>query len=148
TPPPVSSDAPRGSYQHDLASGEYPLSWSSLPAMEAWIRNEESANTIELRLKEGSHSHPIGSQNLIYTRIPVATLLQIERDLRDGIRPEVVVRPFSPRARGGVHSEQNLPGLLSQAPWREEFIKQRDVHHIKKKIKAETIRLDPQDGRS
>ncbi|KAJ6542164.1 hypothetical protein DFH09DRAFT_1041288, partial [Mycena vulgaris] len=101
---------------------------------------------------ESEHSHPIGSQNLKYTHIPDAVLHQIEDDLRRGVRPEIVVSTsllsHLARARGGVHTEQNLPLLLSQAPRREEFIRQRDVRRIQKKIEAETIRLDPHDGKS
>ncbi|KAJ7074857.1 hypothetical protein B0H15DRAFT_735480, partial [Mycena belliarum] len=93
---------------------------------------------------EDSHSHPTGSQNLIYTRVPAAIMLQIERDLRDGIRPEIVLA----RARGGVHTESNLPNLISVVPRREEFIRRRDIHRIEKKLDAEIIRLDPLDGKS
>ncbi|KAJ7137524.1 hypothetical protein C8R43DRAFT_893512 [Mycena crocata] len=41
---------------------------------------------------EGSHSHTIGNNNLIYTRIPQATIKKIESDLCAGLRPDVVVR--------------------------------------------------------
>ncbi|KAF8184356.1 hypothetical protein K438DRAFT_1474762, partial [Mycena galopus ATCC 62051] len=92
---------------------------------------------------ETFHSHSTGAENLIYTRIPLATLQRIEEDLRSGIRPEILSR-----ARGDVHTEQNLPNLVSQAPRREEFIKRRDIRRVQKKIEAETVRLDPQDGRS
>ncbi|KAJ7104927.1 hypothetical protein C8R44DRAFT_587581, partial [Mycena epipterygia] len=92
---------------------------------------------------ENNHSHPIGSQNLIYTRIPVAALLKIEEDLRAGVRPEILAR-----ARGDVHTEKNLPDLMSQAPRREEFIRQRDVCRVQKRIEAENIHLDPHDGKS
>jgi hypothetical protein len=164
TPPPVvSRDVKRGSYQYDLASGKYPLSWTSLSNLEAWIRAEESQKSIELALKEvvpnkgkgahhwskkhvyvcarmgtggkskyipknnqerkigskrtpcqcrlvvkiypstdtllgtyeNDHSHPIGSQNLIYTHIPAAVLCRIEDDLRNGVRPESVVSTFA-----------------------------------------------------
>jgi hypothetical protein len=40
---------------------------------------------------EDSHSHPIGAQNLIYTRIPPEIRRKFEEDLRDGIRPEIAV---------------------------------------------------------
>ncbi|KAJ6521964.1 hypothetical protein DFH09DRAFT_1330856 [Mycena vulgaris] len=93
---------------------------------------------------ENTHSHDTGSDNLIYTRIPAAALYKIEKDLRDGVRPDVVLK----RARGGVHSEVNSPKLIAHGPRHEEFITQRDVHRIQKKIEAETIRLDPQDSRS
>ncbi|KAF8206761.1 hypothetical protein K438DRAFT_1475563, partial [Mycena galopus ATCC 62051] len=93
---------------------------------------------------KNEHSHPIGLQNLIYTNIPAAVFCRIEDDLRAGPHPEIVLA----RAHGGVHTEQNLPVLLSQAPHHEEFIKRRDVHLIQKKIEAETIYLDPNDGKS
>ncbi|KAJ7748748.1 hypothetical protein DFH07DRAFT_696269, partial [Mycena maculata] len=138
-----------GSYQSDLDSGQYQLSWTSPAELQAWIRAEEIDKTVELILKESepnrgttdhqwtkkhvyvcarmgtggkskyapkcnqerkvdskrmpcpcrlvaktypnthmilgrydsSHSHPVGSDNLKYTRIPSATLLQIEGDL-------------------------------------------------------------------
>ncbi|KAJ7602616.1 hypothetical protein DFH06DRAFT_953877, partial [Mycena polygramma] len=138
-----------GSYQYDLSSGKYTLSWPSFSALKAWLRVEESEKTIELAVKEvvpnkgrgehlwkkkhvyvcaqmgtggkskyvpktnqtrkipskrlscpcrlvaktypgtetilgryeDSHSHPIGSQNLIFTHIPPAVLRQIEEDL-------------------------------------------------------------------
>jgi hypothetical protein len=163
TPTAASKYVKRGSYEDDLASGRYPLSWTSLGEMEVWIRAEETEKTIELILKEvepnrgkrdhqwtkkhiyvcarmgtggkskyilkrdqqrkiaskrtpcpcrlvaktypgtriilgryeNEHSHPIGSSNLIYTRIPAAVLRKIEDDLRDGVRPEIVVRVLS-----------------------------------------------------
>ncbi|KAF7372286.1 hypothetical protein MVEN_00088300 [Mycena venus] len=61
---------------------------------------------------ENSHSHPIGAENLIYTRIPPEVQSKIAQDLRDGIRPDIVLA----RARGNVHTEHNLPNLASQAP--------------------------------
>src|ERR1700722_6820647 len=41
-----------GHYTSDLQSGKYELQWPFLAAMEAWIKEEESANYIELRLKD------------------------------------------------------------------------------------------------
>ncbi|KAJ7025760.1 hypothetical protein C8F04DRAFT_926919, partial [Mycena alexandri] len=99
--------------------------------------------TIILGKYEDSHSHPIGSENLIYTRIPLAVRQQIEDDLRAGIRPEITVS-----LTASLQILRNLPNLASQAPRREEFIKPRDVRRIQKKIEAETIRLDPRDGQS
>ncbi|KAF8168830.1 hypothetical protein K438DRAFT_1429353, partial [Mycena galopus ATCC 62051] len=90
------------------------------------------------------HSHPIGSENLIFNRIPPDVRRQIEQDLRAGIRPSIVLA----RARGNVHTEKNLSTLASQAPRREEFIKSRDIHRVLKKVEAETIHLDAQDGQS
>ncbi|KAJ7162754.1 hypothetical protein C8R43DRAFT_880251 [Mycena crocata] len=162
TPLSIPSSAKRGSYDHDVASGLYGLSWASLDEMQLWIRAEEIRNSIELRLKErepnrgktkhewtakhificarmgtggksqyvpkhdrvrdiankrtncpcrlvaktypemsivlgryeDSHSHVIGNDNLIYTRIPQATIKKIEDDLRAGLRPDVVVSNF------------------------------------------------------
>ncbi|KAJ7672561.1 hypothetical protein DFH06DRAFT_95942 [Mycena polygramma] len=203
TPPPVSksyanSFAKRGSYQHDLDSGEYLLSWNSLADMQAWLRQEETDKSISLLLKEAvpnkgktphewtmkhiyvcgrmgtggksryvpttnqrrkipskriscpcritaksypgtntilgryedSHSHPIGAENLIYTRIPLDIRHRIKQDLRDGIKPDVVLA----RARGNVHDEQNLPNGIPRAPRREQFITKRDVRRIQEGI--------------
>ncbi|KAJ7221006.1 hypothetical protein B0H12DRAFT_1031614 [Mycena haematopus] len=38
-----------------------------------------------------AHSHPIGNANVVYTRIPVQTRAEIERLLREGMRPDLVV---------------------------------------------------------
>lgn len=158
--PPLTSTSQRGSYQHDLDSGEYPLSWASLTEMEAWLRKEDDSEGISFLRKEAEpnrgkkdhqwitkhiwvcarmgtggkskyvlkhperqrtipnkrvncpcrvvgktypgtttilrrytkdHSHPIGSENLIFNRIPPDIRHQIEQDLRASIRPSVVV---------------------------------------------------------
>ncbi|KAF7371481.1 hypothetical protein MVEN_00002700 [Mycena venus] len=211
--PASTSYAKCGSYQYDLESGKYPLTWPSLDHMKVWLRKEEDAQGVSFLLKEAepnggkgvhqwttkhiyvcsrvgtggkskyvpnhperereignkrmdcscgvvgksypggatilgkydnSHSHPIGAENLIYTRIPPEVRYKIEQDLRDGIRPDIVLA----RARGNVHTEQNLPHLASHAPRPEEFIKAKGVPRIQKKIEAGTIHLDAQDGRS
>ncbi|KAF8142257.1 hypothetical protein K438DRAFT_1636014 [Mycena galopus ATCC 62051] len=67
---------------------------------------------------ENYHSHPIGSQNLIYTNIPAAVLCRIEDDLRRVHVRKFLSYPFppppSPRprkvhqtARRSSHSEEN-----------------------------------------
>jgi hypothetical protein len=158
-----SSDAKLGSYQRDVDEGQYPLAWMSLRDVQAWIRNKEANNSIELHVKdiiqnknkrehqwtsrhvyvcsrqgtggqkkyvprdtgkekkerkvpnkripcpcrlvvktypgtvrvlgryEGSHSHPTGSDNLKFTRIPLSTREEIGKLLREGVRPEIVV---------------------------------------------------------
>ncbi|KAJ6623225.1 hypothetical protein B0H10DRAFT_2213615 [Mycena sp. CBHHK59/15] len=205
TPPPmISSYAKRGSYQSDVESGKYTLSWTSLVDLHAWLRAEEATKTIELILKEeepnrgttehqwtknhihvcarmgtggksryiatgkqerkigskrtscpcrlvaktypgtttilgryeNNHSHLIGSQNLIYTRIPAVA--------RAGVRPEIVHELVAMY----LHTEKNLLDLMSQAPRREEFIRRRDVRRAEKRIEAKNIRLDPHDGKS
>jgi hypothetical protein len=54
----------------------------------------DTSNILGLYVPE--HSHPIGNANVVYTRIPVETRNQIERLLRDGMRPDLVVSiPFT-----------------------------------------------------
>ncbi|KAJ7248916.1 hypothetical protein C8J57DRAFT_1001482, partial [Mycena rebaudengoi] len=42
----------RGSYHYDLASGKYPLKWTSVEEMQQWIKKEQGEKTIELHRKE------------------------------------------------------------------------------------------------
>jgi hypothetical protein len=49
----------------------------------------DTSNVLGLYIAE--HSHPVGNANVIYTRIPVEIRAEIERLLRDGMRPEIVV---------------------------------------------------------
>ncbi|KAJ7150786.1 hypothetical protein C8R46DRAFT_1305589, partial [Mycena filopes] len=93
------------------------------------------------------HSHPIGRENMVYTRISAETRAEIERLLREGMRPDLVLN----KTRGLVHTEDGLLALGDQPARREEFINARDVHRIEssqKKIEAETVRLNANDGLS
>jgi hypothetical protein len=165
--PPRVQKAPVGSYEHDIADGEYTLKWNSLAEMQFWMRNKERKHTIEFVVKEprhnknkkghhwlvkyiyvcarqgsgrkskyvpkhpdrvrnvparraedgcpchltvktypdttlvlglyvAEHSHPIGDDNVVYTRIPPHARAEIERLLREGMRPDlVVIIPFA-----------------------------------------------------
>lgn len=55
------------------------------------VKKSYPGTSIILRKYEDSHSHPIGSENLIYTRIPLDLHQQIEDDLRAGIQPDITV---------------------------------------------------------
>ncbi|KAJ7687489.1 hypothetical protein B0H17DRAFT_1136217 [Mycena rosella] len=93
------------------------------------------------------HSHPTGDANIIFTRIPLQTRGKIEELLRQGMRPDLVLN----QVRGNVHTEDNLPTLTQEPARREEFINSRDVGRIQKpqkKIEAETVRLNRNDGLS
>ncbi|KAJ7488890.1 hypothetical protein FB451DRAFT_1166629 [Mycena latifolia] len=128
-----------GSYERDLADGHYTLKWNSLADMTAWLRHEETENTIQraedgcpcrltiktypdtarvLGLYAADHSHPTGDENVVFTRIPVQTRSKIEELLRQGIRPDLV------------------------------FMNGQGVGRIEKKIEAETVRLNKNDGLS
>ncbi|KAJ6592787.1 hypothetical protein B0H19DRAFT_920796, partial [Mycena capillaripes] len=146
--------APVGSYERDIADGEYTLKWNSLGEMEFWLRNEERRYTIEfvtypdttmiLGLYVPEHSHPTGDDNVRYTRIPLQARAEIENLLREGMRPDLILN----KVRGNVHTEDQLAALEEQPARREEFINSRDVHRIEKKIAAETVRLHQSDGLS
>ncbi|KAJ6543424.1 hypothetical protein DFH09DRAFT_1088861 [Mycena vulgaris] len=61
-PPVVSPNVKRGSYEYDLASGDYSLSWASFSDLKAWLRAEEVEKTID-RIKNTPprrrHSRPL-----------------------------------------------------------------------------------------
>ncbi|KAJ7099081.1 hypothetical protein C8R44DRAFT_747771 [Mycena epipterygia] len=118
---PTSSSTSRGSYQHDIDGGQYPLSWSSLTEMAGWIQCKETEKIIGLRRKDHiTNKNKKGHEWLerhVYddtrdpTRIPSApTLVKIEELLRMGVCPDLVLE----QVWGNVHTKKNLQTLHAQ----------------------------------
>ncbi|KAF7371682.1 hypothetical protein MVEN_00024400 [Mycena venus] len=171
TPPPV----PRGSFEYDLKSLKYPHKWDSWASFTTWHMQEQRKNGIELRRvktykdtlfqqKPGTydekirffstvlgnytveHNHPVGNENLRFTRISHETREYIAGLLRLKVSPNFILQLL----HGGVYHndsgfEDDENGAVAS---RNDFIQLRDIRRIEKAIEAESVRLDPDDGQS
>ncbi|KAJ7491810.1 hypothetical protein B0H11DRAFT_1629894, partial [Mycena galericulata] len=88
------------------------------------------------------HDHALGNANLPFTQIPRETREQIAGLLRMKLEPEYIVWVYN----SDDLFDQDFDTDFVAA--RTEFIQFRDIRRIQKGIEAETIRLDPDDGRS
>ncbi|KAJ7291853.1 hypothetical protein C8J57DRAFT_1043714, partial [Mycena rebaudengoi] len=97
-----------------------------------------------LGLYKSEHSHPIGDENLGYTRLDVETRKEIENYLRLGVEPKKVLEIITKN----MYHETNLDSTRSSKANRRHFATCADVRRIQKMIEEEAIRLAAQDGPS
>ncbi|KAJ7636454.1 hypothetical protein FB45DRAFT_742753 [Roridomyces roridus] len=93
------------------------------------------------------HDHPLGRENLPYTRIPKETREFIAGMLRLKVSSEKILE----MVLNGVYDNDDFLDRdddETMTASRTEFIQLRDIRKIEKDIEAETIRLHPDDGQS
>ncbi|KAF7372137.1 hypothetical protein MVEN_00072600 [Mycena venus] len=93
------------------------------------------------------HNHDLGNANLPFTQIPKATREYIAGLLRLKVAPEHILKMLH---RGVYDHDELFTQDLDEnyVASRMEFIELRDIRRIEKEIKAEAIRLHPDDGQS
>ncbi|KAF8074779.1 hypothetical protein FPV67DRAFT_1364291, partial [Lyophyllum atratum] len=97
-----------------------------------------------LGIYESAHNHPIGGQNLRYTRISGPTCDWIAGMVRMKVQSDHILDVL----HGITTMLSDGPLHPSNMPCCNDFIKLADIHRIEKAIEAEFIRLDRDDGRS
>ncbi|KJA13627.1 hypothetical protein HYPSUDRAFT_117863, partial [Hypholoma sublateritium FD-334 SS-4] len=113
-----------------------------------------------LGIYDSEHNHPLGNENLRFTRISTSTREWIAGMLRLNVKTDHIVNLgisllcFSLANRTqklamlhqGTGSSFGLDGVGRAS--RNDFILKGDIRRIEKEIEAETVRLDPDDGKS
>ena len=88
---------------------------------------------------ETQHTHPTGSENARFTRLPTETRIQIAELLRSGISPKKIVSigiPFKEHFRYQLHDQladfqsNQKGGMGPGAVTRSTFVTARDVRRI------------------
>ncbi|KAF8956365.1 hypothetical protein BDZ97DRAFT_1645306, partial [Flammula alnicola] len=88
------------------------------------------------------HNHPLGNENLRFTRISPST-----RDWIAGmVRMKVKTDHILAMLHRGTGSSFSLDGVGHAS--RNDFLVKSDIRRIEKEIEAEDVRLDPDDGKS
>ncbi|KAI5823126.1 hypothetical protein K523DRAFT_225051, partial [Schizophyllum commune Tattone D] len=85
---------PLGSLAHDLKVTGYNMQWASLAAFDAWrrltVKTYPGTDTV-LGLYRDQHTHPVGTKNLRWTRLPKETKRKVEMMLRLGMNTTKIV---------------------------------------------------------
>ncbi|KAJ7051068.1 hypothetical protein C8F01DRAFT_1261216 [Mycena amicta] len=93
-------------------------------------------------LHNRTHNHETGNANLPFTRIPKALQEVIAGHVRNGLSSAVILRK--------IQAEAYDPylGCKSSNATRKDLILPSDIYSIRKRIEAELVRLNPDDGKS
>ena len=99
-----------------------------------------------LGLYQDTHLHPVGNENVKFTRLSKETHKEIEHLLRLGVDPAKVLEQIM----GGKVTEDDLDSIRAgtTSTSRNQFATRADVRRIQKTIEEELIRLAAQDGAS
>ncbi|KAJ6592498.1 hypothetical protein B0H19DRAFT_921216 [Mycena capillaripes] len=103
--------------------------------------------TMVLGNYKDEHNHPLGNENLRFTRISKETREYIAGLLRLKVSPSHILQ----LVHQGVYNQDDIFDVdrdEDATASRNEFIQLQDIRRIEKAIEAETVRLHPDDGES
>ncbi|EJC99417.1 uncharacterized protein FOMMEDRAFT_160452 [Fomitiporia mediterranea MF3/22] len=138
TPEPHSTTPLRGTFAWDLEHMDYNIRWETKEEFDAWLRDEEF---IVLGTYDPEHSHPIGRDNLKYTRLSGITRAHIFELLQLKVHPQEILRQLQDGVFDGPSAEINFDSVK-----RDHLVSMRDILRIKKELDAVSIHLHPNDG--
>ncbi|KLO15295.1 hypothetical protein SCHPADRAFT_824894, partial [Schizopora paradoxa] len=133
-----------GSLAFDKKSGEFNLEWPNMKSFDAWLAEEQQypGSSLVLGKYSDTHSHPIGNENLRYTRLSEETKESIAHLLEMHIEPSHIVSSLSFCIGDGADATKIDHLQLS----RNSLVTMNDIIRVKRALDSKTIRLHRDDG--